>query len=36
LKHDYAETPGGHTFSVWRRNLADFMPLLFKPPGKKK
>jgi enterochelin esterase-like enzyme len=34
LRHDYAETPGGHAWSVWRRNLADFMPLLFKPAGK--
>jgi hypothetical protein len=23
------ETPGGHTWMVWRRNLAVFAPLLF-------
>jgi enterochelin esterase-like enzyme len=23
------ETPGAHTWTVWRRNLADFLPLLF-------
>jgi enterochelin esterase family protein len=24
------ETPGAHTWMVWRRNLADFAPLLFR------
>lgn len=24
------ETPGGHTFMVWRRNLTDLAPLLFR------
>jgi enterochelin esterase family protein len=24
------ETPGGHTWQVWRRNLAEFAPLLFR------
>ena len=24
------ETPGGHTWPVWRRNLAAFAPLLFR------
>ena len=24
------ETPGGHTWQVWRRNLANFAPLLFR------
>ncbi|WP_338870144.1 alpha/beta hydrolase-fold protein [Spirosoma sp. SC4-14] len=24
------ETPGGHTFMVWRRNLTDIAPLLFR------
>src|ERR1700727_3673367 len=24
------ETPGMHTWMVWRRNLADFAPLLFR------
>ena len=23
------ETPGAHTWMVWRRNLAEFAPLLF-------
>ena len=27
----WAETPGGHTWRVWRRNLIDFAPLLFRP-----
>jgi len=31
FRHDYAETPGGHSWQVWRRNLADFLPLLFRP-----
>jgi enterochelin esterase family protein len=26
----YLETPGGHTWMVWRRYLADFTPLLFR------
>jgi len=25
------ETPGGHTWLVWRRNLIEFLPLLFQP-----
>lgn len=25
------ETPGGHTWMVWRRNLAEFAPMLFRP-----
>src|SRR5262249_43181383 len=24
------ETPGAHTWMVWRRNLAEFAPLLFR------
>ena len=24
------ETPGAHTWMVWRRNLTDFAPLLFR------
>jgi len=24
------ETPGGHTWNVWRRDLIDYAPLLFK------
>lgn len=26
------ETPGSHTWMVWRRNLAEFLPLLFRKP----
>jgi enterochelin esterase-like enzyme len=29
LQHTDIETPGGHTWMVWRRNLADFSTLLF-------
>jgi enterochelin esterase-like enzyme len=25
----WIETPGPHSFSVWRRHLAEFVPLLF-------
>ncbi|HEX6466705.1 MAG TPA: esterase, partial [Terriglobales bacterium] len=28
------ETPGAHTWMVWRRNLAAFAPLLFQKAGK--
>ena len=27
------ETPGAHTWMVWRRNLTEFAPLLFQPKG---
>ena len=27
----WVETPGAHTWMVWRRNLANFAPLLFQP-----
>jgi enterochelin esterase-like enzyme len=30
VDHTYIETPGMHTWMVWRRNLAEFAPLLFK------
>ncbi|QMW04372.1 alpha/beta hydrolase-fold protein [Spirosoma foliorum] len=30
VKFTYHETPGGHTFMVWRRNLTDLAPLLFR------
>ena len=30
IKHQYRETTGGHTYLVWRENLAYFAPLLFK------
>lgn len=29
VRHTAIETPGGHTWMVWRRNLATFVPLLF-------
>jgi enterochelin esterase family protein len=29
VKHADVETPGAHTWMVWRRNLTDFAPLLF-------
>jgi enterochelin esterase family protein len=30
VKHTYVETEGGHTWPVWRRYLADFVPLIFR------
>jgi enterochelin esterase family protein len=30
VKHEAVEVPGAHTWMVWRRNLADFAPMLFK------
>lgn len=30
MKHDYAVTPGAHTWSVWRNYINTFLPLLFK------
>lgn len=30
IKYDYFETPGGHTWPVWRESLYHFAPLLFK------
>jgi enterochelin esterase family protein len=30
ITHTYVETPGAHTWMVWRRNLANFAPLLFR------
>ena len=30
IKHEYSQMPGGHTWYVWRHNLHDFAPLLFK------
>jgi enterochelin esterase family protein len=30
IRHTYIETPGNHTWMVWRRNLAAFAPLLFR------
>ena len=31
IKHSYRETEGLHAWGVWRRYLAEFLPLLFKP-----
>ena len=33
ITHAAIETPGAHTWMVWRRNLAEFAPLLFRPAG---
>jgi enterochelin esterase-like enzyme len=30
IHHDDIETPGAHTWMVWRRNLANFAPQLFR------
>jgi enterochelin esterase family protein len=30
VKHEAVETPGAHTWMVWRRNLAEFAPRLFR------
>jgi enterochelin esterase-like enzyme len=30
VKHRWVETAGGHNWTVWRRNLADFVPQLFR------
>ncbi len=30
IKHHYLETEGAHSWSVWRRYLPEFLPLLFK------
>jgi enterochelin esterase-like enzyme len=30
IKHVDVETPGAHTWMVWRRNLAEFTSLLFR------
>ncbi len=29
VRHTWEETPGAHTYQVWRRDLAGFAPLLF-------
>jgi enterochelin esterase family protein len=29
VQHTWVETPGAHSFRVWRRYLAEFVPLLF-------
>lgn len=33
VKSHYVETPGMHTWMVWRRNLAAFTPMLFQSAG---
>ena len=30
IRHTFVTIPGGHTWHVWRRNLRDLAPLLFK------
>jgi enterochelin esterase-like enzyme len=30
IQHADIETPGMHTWMVWRRNLSEFAPLLFR------
>jgi enterochelin esterase family protein len=30
VRYTWIETAGAHTWMVWRRNLAEFAPLLFK------
>jgi len=30
IRHQYVETEGAHTYSVWRSYLSQFIPLLFK------
>jgi len=32
IRHDAVETPGGHTWMVWRRNLETFASLVFQGP----
>jgi enterochelin esterase-like enzyme len=29
IRHEFKETPGNHSWPVWRRYLGDFLPLLF-------
>jgi enterochelin esterase family protein len=33
VQHTFVETPGAHTWMVWRRNLAAFAPMLFGGPA---
>lgn len=30
IRHEYYEYPGGHTWPVWRKDLYEFAPMLFK------
>lgn len=34
IKYQYSEYPGGHTWPVWRNNLYQFAPLLFRETSK--
>lgn len=34
VRHTFVETPGRHSFLVWRRYLAQFAPLLFREPAR--
>jgi enterochelin esterase family protein len=29
IRHEFAQTEGNHTWPVWRKHLATFVPLLF-------
>jgi enterochelin esterase family protein len=29
VKYEWTETPGAHSWMVWRRHLSEFLPLLF-------
>ena len=31
IPHEFKETPGNHSWPVWRRYLGEFMPVLFGP-----
>jgi enterochelin esterase family protein len=30
IKYEFSEMPGGHSWSVWRSDLKNFAPRLFK------
>jgi enterochelin esterase-like enzyme len=30
VRHTYVETEGNHSWPIWRRYLADFVPLIFR------
>lgn len=30
VNYQYSESPGGHAWKVWRKNIHDLLPLLFK------
>jgi enterochelin esterase-like enzyme len=35
IRHTWVQTPGQHSFRVWRRYLAEFVPLLFQDKRQK-